>query len=205
MQASAASLLDIFCATTNNPSFLSGRFDEGNQVNINTAPPKVLRALAAGVILTRDAAMKPTPSPYPIPTTAIDAFVNGVTNFRAKYPFYSASQLAFIGTDPQWPNTNTWPAGAVFSPSTYGVSECNDVAAEEWFSKIYALSKVSTRNYRIYVQAQLIKTRGTNTNANSLVFGAIGRRYYDVLNQQNNTATNANPSCSVYLLRKVDY
>jgi len=75
-------------------------------------------------------------------------------------------------------------------------------AAEEWFSKIYTLSKVQTRNYRIYVQAQLIRTRGTNTNVSALSFGTIARRYYDVLNQQN----DANPpSCSTYLLRKVDY
>jgi len=205
MQASAAALLDLFCADTNTSPALMGRFDDGDQVNINTAPPKVLRALAAGVVLNNDPAMKPI-SPYPIPPVAIDAFVKGVTNFRAKYPFYSASQLTFIGTNANWPNTNDWPAGAVFSTNIVGNNvnfEWNDAAAEEWFSKIYALSKVNTRNYRIYVQAQLIKTRGTNTNVNSLVFGAIGRRYYDVLNQQNNT--NAPPSCSTYLLRKVDY
>lgn len=205
MQASAAALLDIFCADTNSNADIVGRFDDGNQININTAPPRVLRALAAGVILNSDQAMKPSNN-YLIPTNAIDAFVKGVTNFRAKYPFYSASQLAFIGTNAAWPNTNTWPTGAVFSANVVkGNSsnfEWNDAAAEEWFSKIYALSKVQTRNYRIYVQAQLIRTRGTNTNISALSFGSIARRYYDVLNQQN----DANPpSCSTYLLRKVDY
>ena len=205
MQASAAALLDLFCADTNTDAALSGRFDDGDQININTAPPRVLRALAAGIILTNDPALRPNPS-YPIPATAVDAFVKGVTNFRAKYPFYSASQLTFIGTNANWPNTNDWPAGAVFTTNGMGFSEGNDAAIEEWFSKIYALSKVNSRNYRIYVQAQLIRTRGTNTNsANYLALGAIGRRYYDVLNQQNNSAANAAPSCSVYLLRKVDY
>jgi hypothetical protein len=205
MQASAAALLDIFCADTNTDANILGRFDDGNQININTAPPRVLRALAAGVILNSDQAMKPSNN-YSIPSNAITAFVTGVTNFRAKYPFYSASQLAFIGTNADWPNTNTWPAGAVFSTNVVkGTSsnfEWNDAAAEEWFSKIYALSKVQTRNYRIYVKAQLIRTRGTNTNVSALSFGTIARRYYDVLNQQN----DANPpSCSTYLLRKVDY
>lgn len=205
MQASAAALLDIFCADTNTDANILGRFDDGNQINLNTAPPLVLRALAAGVILKSDSSMKPSNN-YSIPTNAINAFVTGVTNFRAKYPFYSASQLAFIGTDAAWPNTNTWPRGAVFSADVVkGTSsnfEWNDAAAEEWFSKIYALSKVQTRNYRIYVQAQLIRTRGTNTNVSALSFGTIARRYYDVLNQQN----DANPpSCSTYLLRKVDY
>ena len=206
MQASAAALLDIFCADTNSNADIVGRFDDGNQININTAPPRVLRALAAGVILNSDQAMKPSNN-YSIPSNAITAFVTGVTNFRAKYPFYSASQLAFIGTDAAWPNTNTWPAGAVFSTNvvkgTNANFEWNDAAAEEWFSRIYALSKVQTRNYRIYVQAQLIRTRGTNTNISALSFGSIARRYYDVLNQQNDEANP--PSCSTYLLRKVDY
>jgi hypothetical protein len=161
--------------------------------------------LAAGVILKSDLEMKPSNN-YSIPTTAIDAFVKGVTNFRAKYPFYSASQLMFIGTNTGWPNTNTWPAGAVFSADVVkGTSsnfEWNDAAAEEWFSKIYALSKVQSRNYRIYVQAQLIRTKGINTNVSTLYFGTIARRYYDVLNQQNNGNP---PNCSMYLLRKVDY
>jgi hypothetical protein len=197
MKASAVALLDIFCVDTNTDANIIGRFDDGNQININTAPPRVLQALASGVILTNDPATN-----IKIPATAIDAFVKGVTNFRAKYPFYSASQLAFIGTDTNWPNTNTWPTGAVFSPKTMGITEGNDAAVEEWFSKIYALSKVQTRNYRVYVQAQLIRTKGTSTNVSTLSFGSIGRRYYDVLNQQNNENP---PSCSIYLLRKVDY
>lgn len=205
MQASAVALLDIFCIDTNTDANILGRFDDGNQININTAPPRVLRALASGVILTNDLAMQPS-SNYKIPTTAIDAFVKGVTNFRAKYPFYSASQLMFIGTNAGWPNTNTWPTDAVFSTNVVkGTSsnfEWNDAAAEEWFSKIYALSKVQSRNYRIYVQAQLIRTRGTNTNVSGLSFGTVARRYYDVLNQQNNGNP---PNCSIYLLRKVDY
>ena len=197
MKASAVALLDIFCVDTNTDANILGRFDDGSQININTAPPRVLRALASGVILTNDPATN-----IKIPATAIDAFVKGVTNFRAKYPFYSASQLAFIGTDTNWPNTNTWPTGAVFSPNTMGITEGNDAAVEEWFSKIYALSKVQSRNYRIYVQAQLIRTKGTNTNVSTLSFGTIARRYYDVLNQQNNGNP---PNCSMYLLRKVDY
>ena len=204
MQASAAALLDLFCADANTSAALSGRFDDGDQININTAPPRVLRALAAGIILTNDSAMSPSNN-YSIPTKAINAFVQGVTNFRAKYPFYSASQLTFIGTNASWPNTNTWPKDAVFTTNTMGITEGNDAAVEEWFSKIYSLSKVQTRNFRIYVQAQLIKTRGTNTNLSNLSFGAVGRRYYDVLNQQNNSAAGTTPSCSVYLLRKVDY
>lgn len=201
MAASAAALLDIFCATTNNPAYLSGRFDDGDQININTAPPRVLRALAAGVVLSNHPGLKPSNN-FAIPASAVDNFVKGVTNFRARYPFYSASQLAFIGTDASWPNTNTWPAGAVFTSGGAGFTEGSDAAVEEWFSKIHALSKVQSRNFRIYVQAQLIKTRGTNTNPNTFIFSSMGRRYYDVFNQQ---TAQVPPSCSVFLLRKVDY
>ena len=73
MQASAAALLDIFCADTSTDANISGRFDDGNQININTAPPRVLRALAAGIILTNDPAMKPSNN-YLIPSNAITAF-----------------------------------------------------------------------------------------------------------------------------------
>ncbi|NBT49780.1 MAG: hypothetical protein EBT07_18590, partial [Actinobacteria bacterium] len=38
MQASAAALLDIFCADTNTDANILGRFDDGNQINLNTAP-----------------------------------------------------------------------------------------------------------------------------------------------------------------------
>ena len=144
--------------------------------------------------------MKPTTN-FTIPATAISNFVKGVTNFRARYPFYSPSQLTFIGVDPNWPNTNSWPSNAVFTPAVAGggaATEWNDAATEEWFSRIYGLSKVQSRNFRIYVQAQLIKKQGTNYVPSSV----IGRRYYDYYNQQNNENP---PSCSVYLLRKVDY
>jgi len=204
MQASAAALLDLFCATPTTPAYLSGRFDDGNQININTAPPRVLRALAAGVVLSNDPAMKPSNN-FSISSNAVNAFVQGVTNFRARYPFYSPSQLTFIGTATNWPNTANWPAGAVFTAQVAGTNttpEWNDSATEEWFSKIYALSKVQSRNFRIYVQAQLIKTRGTNTNANTLIYSTIARRYYDVFNQQ---SSGSPPSCSMFLLRKVDY
>jgi hypothetical protein len=125
--------------------------------------------------------------------------------FRAKYPFHSPSQLAFIGTDPTWPNTNTWPSSAVFgnkdsillmpapgnssgASATMGVANWNDQAAEEWFSKIFNLSTTYSRNLRVYVIAQ----KATNQGGTNIGVGPIVRKYYNVITRCNDDAdTNA--------------
>jgi len=190
MQQSAAALLDLFTVAQDS------RIDEGGKININTAPPAVLRALAAGVVLTNDP--NQVPASFSVPTQAVDAFVTGVTNFRAKYPFYSPSQLAFIGTDPGWPNTNSWPAGAVFGTTNFGtgsalVTAWNDAAAEEWFSRIYGLSKTFGRHFRIYVVAQMLSTN-TNSAGEYLPRGTPARKYYQVyLRPNDNPAPDVGP------------
>ena len=168
---SAAGLLDIFC-TTNT-------YNWAGRINLNTAPPAVLAALAGGINLTRD----PNKTGTEVNATIINAFTNGVMRFRQIYPFITPSQLAFIATDYGITNpttshwTNTWPKNAVFSTSVRGglngVSGINDQGFEEWFSKIYNLTCVQSFNYRIYVVAQL-----TDTNGNPK--GAMMRKYYQV-------------------------
>lgn len=186
MGASAAALLDIFS--------VSNSYDNGGKINLNTAPAPVLRALAGGVTLTNDPAMKPS-STLAVPNTMTEAFVQGVMRYRATYPFLSPSQLAFIATDygitntPSTSWTNTWPANAVFgnrnttifltnapgntlgTTASMGVTEWNDQAAEEWFSKIYQLTSVGSCNFRTYVVAQLVDTNGLPT-------GRSTRKYY---------------------------
>jgi hypothetical protein len=186
MGQSAAALLDLFS--------LSNSYDNGGRINLNTAPAPVLRALAGGVTLTNDPSMKPFTN-LAVPTQMAEAFAQGVMRYRATYPFLSPSQLAFIATDYGATNganhwTNTWPKNAVFgntnstisltnapgNPSSWttasnGVTEWNDQAAEEWFSKIYNLSTVQSWNYRTYVVAQLVGTNG-------LPDGPFMRKYY---------------------------
>ena len=193
MGLSASALLDIFC-TTNN-------FNTGGKINLNTAPAPVLRALALGINLKSDLALKVgsgVNNNYPVPISMAEAFAQGVMRFRAKYPFLTPSHLAFIGTDPSWPNTTTWPSNSVFgntniitltnipgslaSSANIGVSEWNDQAAEEWFSKVYQLSTVQSFNYRVYVVAQLVGT-------NLMPKGAMARKYYH-LYLRNNSTTN---------------
>lgn len=188
MGLSAVALLDLFS--------LSNSCDNGGRINLNTAPAPVLRALAGGVILTNDSGMKPS-STLTIPETMTEAFAQGVMRFRAVNPFLTSSQLAFIATDYGITNsttshwTNTWPTNAVFgnnkasilltnapgntlgTTASIGVSEWNDQASEEWFSKIYNLSTVQSWNYRTYVVAQLVNTNGLPT-------GPSMRKYYHI-------------------------
>ena len=200
MQMSAAALLDLFC--------LSNQFDEGGKINLNTAPAPVLRALAGGIYLRSDPALFPGSNNFSIPPAMAEAFAQGVMRFRAKYPFYSPSQLAFIGTDPTWPNTNTWPANAVFgntnaislvtnsvntlTSTSLGITNWNDQAAEEWFAKIFKLSTVYSRNFRVYVIAQ----KATNQGGTNSGVGPVVRKYYNVLIRENGEGANDEPGAS---------
>jgi hypothetical protein len=190
MGASAAALLDLFCVTNGNTS--GGPCRTGGKINLNTAPAPVLRALAGGILLTKDSAQ--IPANAAIPAGMAEAFAQGVMRFRSKYPFLTPSHLCFIGTDSTWPNTATWPTNAVFgntnaialdssapgnnfgTSTRINVTEWNDQAAEEWFSKIYNLSTVQSDNYRVYIVAQLVDT-------NKLPTGPIMRKYVQFANR----------------------
>ena len=170
MGQSAAALLDIFCTTN--------AIDDGGKININTASGPVLAALAGGISLKSDLAKVGAE----INTTMVAAFTNGVMKFRQTYPFYSTSQLPFISTNYGSANwTNAWQASTVFSTNTgcglNGISELNDQGMEEWFSKIYGLSTVQSRNFRIYVYAQMV-------NSNNVPYGRIMRKYYHLYTEQ---------------------
>lgn len=206
MQQSAAALLDLFC--------LSNQFDEGGKINLNTAPAPVLRALAGGIYLRSDPNLTTgtvTNTNYPIPAEMAEAFAQGVMRFRAQYPFYSPSQLAFINTSTNWSkDTNgiasTWPSNAVFgntntiflvtnsvntlTNTSLGITGLNDQAAEEWFAKIFSLSTVYSRNFRVYVIAQKATT---NSSGASIGVGPVVRKYYNLLIRQANTGANEVP------------
>jgi hypothetical protein len=177
MGQSAAAFLDIFALTTNG-------IDDGGKININTAPGAVLAALAGGISLKSDLAKAGSE----VNTTMVTAFTNGVMKFRQTYPFYSTSQLPFISKnygDANW--TNTWHTSTVFSTNSgcglNGITELNDQGVEEWFSKIYGLSSVQSRNFRVYVYAQMV-------NSNNIPYGRIMRKYYHIFAEQNSDAFN---------------
>lgn len=222
MGMSSAALLDLFCLTNGTtpaggPSSLGG-----GKINLNTAPAPVLRALAGGILLTNDPALVNTSSAvtasHSVPDGMAEAFAQGVMRFRSKYPFLTPSHLAFIGTDPNWPNTSAWPANAVFgntntitlatgtnapgntagSSTRVNVKEWNDQAAEEWFSKIYALSSYQSHNFRIYVVAQLVTT-ATNSSGQitTNAGGPLAKKYYQIYARNtNNSNMNQNQTNS---------
>jgi len=194
MQMSAAALLDLFCTTN--------QFDEGGKINLNTAPAPVLRALAGGIYLRSDPALLTGGTTggtnFSIPPAMAEAFAQGVMRFRAQYPFYSPSQLAFINTGTNWSKDDNgvasiWPTNAVFgntnaialsvapgnslTSASANVTAWNDQAAEEWFAKIFKLSTVYSRNFRVYVIAQKATT---NSSGASIGVGPVVRKYYNL-------------------------
>lgn len=208
MAQSSAALLDLFCLT-NGTSISGGPYSMGGgKINLNTAPAPVLRALAGGILLTNDPAQ--VPSSHTIPPAMAEAFAQGVMRFRSKYPFLTPSHLSFIGTDPAWPNTNNWPTNAVFgntnlitlaaapgntfADARINVTAWNDQAAEEWFSKIYALSSCQSHNYRVYVVAQLV---ATNSAGQTNAIGPLVKKYYQIY-ARNGSSSSPLPDITTY-------
>jgi hypothetical protein len=210
MQMSAAALLDVFC--------LSNQFDEGGKINLNTAPAPVLRALAGGIYLRSDPALLTGGTTggtnFSIPPAMAEAFAQGVMRFRAQYPFYSPSQLAFINTGTNWSKDDdgvaeTWPSNAVFgntnaiflvtnsvntlTSTSLGITGWNDQAAEEWFAKIFKLSTVYSRNFRVYVIAQKATT---NSSGAFIGVGPVARKYYNLLLRESGEKENDNPGAT---------
>jgi hypothetical protein len=207
MAMSSAALLDLFCITNGTNASGSTYSLGGGKINLNTAPAPVLRALAGGVLLTNDTAQLPANAA--VPAGMSEAFAQGVMRFRSKYPFLTPSHLSFIGTDSTWPNTNSWPNNAVFGntntitldttapgnnvggSTTININEWNDQAAEEWFSKIYALSSCQSQNFRIYVVAQLV---ATNNSGQTNAIGPLVKKYYQVFFQNGSSVTGTTPN-----------
>ena len=210
MAMSSAALLDLFCITNGTSATGGSTYSlGGGKINLNTAPAPVLRALAGGVLLTNDSALvnnlSAVAATHSVPAGMTEAFAQGVMRFRSKYPFLTPSHLCFIGTDPTWPNTNSWPNNAVFGNTNtialdntapgnnaggstkININEWNDQAAEEWFSKIYALSSCQSQNFRIYVVAQLV---ATNSSGQTNAIGPLVKKYYQVFFQNGSTVTS---------------
>jgi len=151
-----AQLLDLFTVNTNT-SATNGFNRVPGRINLNTATPNTLRALAAGVVHVRDTSLNPGQTNYTISTNAVAAFITGVTDFRITKPFFSPAELPQITNGP-----GTYPANAVFGSRGFAnVTAWNDAAAEEWFAKIYPLTTVRSRNFLIHVVGQAMTT---NTN-----------------------------------------
>jgi hypothetical protein len=151
----ASQLLDIFTvgSATNIVSDAILNTVPG-RINLNTATPGTLRAMAAGVFHTNDPRLDPETGPGGVnfvpPVAAVDAFVAAVTNFRSTTPFVSPSQISLISTD-----AASWPSSAVFgNRELAGINAANASGAEEWFAKIYPLASVRSRNFVVHAVGQ---------------------------------------------------
>ena len=147
----AHQLLDLFAAST-NASGPGGSvvMQIPGKINLNTASASVFRALAAGVTHRNDPGQKPDGAKLVVSTNAVDLFVNALTEARANGPFFSPSQLSNL--------TNSAGIRLFGNATILGVTDWNDAAAEEWFSRIYHLSSVRSRNFLIHVVGQAMRT-----------------------------------------------
>jgi hypothetical protein len=147
----ASQLLDVFAAGLAEDPVVRNRIP--GRININTASDNVLRALAAGVSLTSDRAIQMVNEDRVLPVKAIDAFVEAVKKQRDRKPFFSTSELALLAR-----SEDEWPGSAVFgNPELAQVIGWNDGASEEWFSKVYPLAAVRSRNFLIFAVGQALE------------------------------------------------
>lgn len=147
----ASRLLDIFS--------VADRKETRGLINLNTANRETLRALAAGIELEVDPAISPAsiygPVKDPAAPRQADLFADAVI---ANRPFLSTSQLADIVTvagDPTskfFGNADQWSSGEP--------AEWNDAAREEYFARIFDLTAVRSRNFRVFVTGQSLDKTG---------------------------------------------
>lgn len=145
----ASQLLDLFAVDDNMKS-------TRGLININTASEEVLRTLGAGITITSDARLKPAGTlGGPYESKQGDLLAEAII---ANRPYVSASQLSSIktaggGTETFFGNPEVWEDGA---PTAW-----NDSAAEEYFRKLFGLTAVRSRNFRIFVVGQALASDGT--------------------------------------------
>lgn len=155
-------LLDLFATTT--------RTDTSGLININTASREALRSLGAAILLNRDADIQPSSlkdTLFP-PAVSIqaDRFADAVIAAR---PFLSSAQLSPLNiagtTTPLFGNPAAWNGSTQTAPT-----EWNDSGRKENFAKIFPLTAVRSRNFRVFVTGQSLDKSGRVNSTLSKVF-----------------------------------
>jgi hypothetical protein len=170
--ARASQLLDIFSVGT--------RRETQGLVNLNTASRETLRALGAGLSLNRDPAIQPaslqTGFNPPYASAQADKFSDAVIATRNSRPFISTSQLtqikdssgnAFFGNAVEWTSPQAAP------------TQWTNYAAIEYFSRVFDLASVRSRNFRIFVTGQYVDPRFPDAAGNPKVL-ATAKKVYQV-------------------------
>jgi hypothetical protein len=187
--ARAAQLLDIFDVSSSVADERVDVVTTNQKLNINTAGTNALRALVAGIELKRDLAQG-TVTP-PTNSEAVGKwFADAVIARRASGPFLSVAQLASVtnASGEIFGNRNQWISGA--PTNTF-----KDVGLEELFAKVYDLSAVNSRAFRVVVVGQVVNDKGKvlgsatkefqivfqpNRDADGNVISQIYRTFYEV-------------------------
>ncbi len=189
----AAQLLDIFA--------VGARRETQGLININTATRETLRALGAGLLMSRDQDVKPgtltLPLGVPSTTDQADKFADAVISARNIKPFLTPSQLAqlqaldpltgksatdasgnpiqFFGNPQQWDSAQPAPNQP---PPPSGTWEWNDAGTEEYFARIFDLTSVRSRNFRIFVTGQYVDPRYPDASGNPKILSTVKKVYH---------------------------
>ncbi len=155
-------LLDLFTTTP--------RVDTSGLVNVNTASREALRSLGAAVLLNRDADIQPASLKDTLYPPAIskqaDKFADAIIAAR---PFLTPAQLSSLNlastTTPLFGNPTSW-TGATQTPPT----EWNDSGRKEYFAKVFPLTTVRSRNFRVFVTGQSVDKNGKVISTVNKVF-----------------------------------
>ncbi len=153
-------LLDLF--TTKS------RVSSAGLVNLNTASRDALRVLGAAVFLNQDSAIQPSSLKDTLYPPAVskqgDQFADAVIAAR---PFLSSAQLSSINlsgtTTPLFGNFAAWSG-------TQRPTEWTDSAQKEYFAKVFPLTTVRSRNFRVFVTGQSLDKTGRVLSTVSKVF-----------------------------------
>ncbi|MFL6515668.1 MAG: hypothetical protein ACJ8M1_11660, partial [Chthoniobacterales bacterium] len=184
----ASELLDVLS--------VGARRETQGLVNLNTATRETLRALGAGLILNADPNISAGTTSLPLtsPSNAdqADKFADAVIVSRKTQPFVSTRQLADLqaldvagkpakdaGGNPIafFGNPQLWDAAQSAPPKT--TWEWNDLGTEEYFARIFDLTSVRSRNFRVFITGQYVDPRFPDSSGNPKVL-ATAKKVYQV-------------------------
>jgi hypothetical protein len=150
----ASQLIDLFTLETSVTT--RGR------INIKTASREVLRALGAGITISADPLIEPADLRGdnklfgPFLENQGDLLADAIILSR---PFISPAQLSNLKIEQDGIRTSFF--GNIEMWSEGGPVRWLDTAAEEYFRKLFELTTVRSRNFRVYVSGEALKPDGT--------------------------------------------
>ncbi len=141
-------------------------------INLNTASRDALRALAAGIKCEDEAAtpanLNPFYTGFAEGTSGASVAQQFADDVIARRPFLSAAQLSSIPYFSSDASTvrKTWGSGSASS----NPSELNDTGYEGQFRRLYDLTTVRSRNFRVFITGQTLDAQGNPSSTTYRVY-----------------------------------